>query len=57
MSVIPISTDLSKPTQSAFFRLYLHLKGPFGGETAVFILIAIGMCCVLGITSKTSFSH
>ena len=57
MSVIPILTDLAKPSQSAFFRLYLLLKVTSCGETAAFILIAIGLCCVLGITSKTSFSH
>ena len=49
MSVIPISTDLAKPLESAFFRLYLLLKGTSHGETAAFILIAIGLCCVLGV--------
>ena len=57
MSVIPISTDLAKLSQSAFFRLYLLLKGTSCVETAGFIMIDMGLCCVLGITSKTSFSH
>ena len=55
--VVAISTDLVKPSQSVFFRLYFLLKGTFYGELAAFILIAMGLCCVLGITSKTSFSH
>ena len=43
MSVIPISTDLVNPSKSAFFMLYLHLKGTSCGDTAAFILIAIGV--------------
>ena len=38
MSVIPISTDLAKPSQFVFFRLYLLLKGTSCGETSVFFL-------------------
>ena len=57
MSVIPISTDLEKPSQSAFFRFYLLLKGTSCVETEALILIVIGLCCVLGVTSKISFSH
>ena len=43
MSVIPISTDLGKHSQPVLFRLYLLLKGTSCGETAAFILIAIGL--------------
>ena len=57
MSVIHISTDLEKPSQSAFFRLYLLLEGTSCGETEDFTLIAMDLCCVLEITCKTSFSH
>ena len=52
MSVIPISTDFVKPSQSAFFMLYVLLMG-----TAAFILNGMGLFCVLGITSKTRVSH
>ena len=55
MSVIPISTDLPKPSQYDFLMLYLLLKGTSCGDTEAFILIAVGLCCVLGITSKISF--
>ena len=44
MSVISISTELAKLFQSTFFRLYLLLKGTSCGETAAFILIAMGLC-------------
>ena len=57
MSVIPISTELEKSSQSDLFKLYHLLKRITCCEDAAFILIAMGLYCDLGITSKTSFSH
>ena len=54
MSVLPISTDMTKLSQSAFFMLYCLLKGTSCGEIAVFILIAMGLCCDLRIVTLVS---
>ena len=54
MSVIAISTDLEKPSQSVLFMLYLLLKGTSCGDN---VAVVLGLCCILRITYKTSFTH
>ena len=48
---------LGKLFPICFLYVAPSFEGISCGETAAFILSAMGLCCDLGITSKTSFSH